>query len=461
MATEFRLNPRVKWRWEGKDKILLNTMIGMNRTAGEILELCEKTHTLNDITEEMSKKYPETPKEKIYSDIEKLLNMLLKLNVLISKYEEAKPLLVPAGFSPTWHITSFFNNRLFAPVRVVCMLTLRCDADCMHCYAIKSLRDKAELPTEEWKQIIDELHKLNVFMINFSGGEPLLREDLEELIDYANKKGIQTRIQTNAFTLSEERIRSLLSAGLTSIEISLDGANPKTHDTFRRLEGSFQHTVDAISILVNKNALLQVDSVITTMNLNEIPQIISLLYQFGVRRIFLMRLISAGRALDNRSLYPTPEEYIRLLRQVYELDQKIPDMFIFYPNLPASYYERSIGLGNYEKLKNQEIIEQCIVGGMSCTIGPSGDIMPCDICVGSISLGNVRRDSFGDVWNNSDVFDHLRRLSKGDQIPCRDCSFCGVCTAGCRALPSQIGTDGNRYAADPLCFECFKTFGGK
>jgi len=460
LIDEFRLNPRVRWRWEGQDKVLLNTLIGMNKTAGEILELCKTVHSLGGIVERMTRKYPTIPKEKLQTDTVKLVNLLLKFNVLVSNYEEVNPLLVPASFSPAKHIFSFFDNRLVAPVRVACMLTLKCDAECLHCYAIPPKEEEKELSTEEWKRVIDELYGLNVFMINFSGGEPLLRNDLEELISYANKRNIQTRIQTNAFALSKERIQSLLSAGLMSIEISLDGAGAESHDGFRKLKGSFQRAIDAISILVDENILLQVDSVITSKNLAEIPQIVKLVHQLGVGRIFLMRLIAGGRAANNPSLFPAPEEYIKLMRQVYELDKELPEMIIFYPDLPAAYFEKSIDFNNYEFLKNRELIEQCIVGSISCTISPSGEVMPCDICLG-ISLGNVRECSFGDVWRNSDVFNHLRRLKKGDQVPCGDCSFSSVCTAGCRSLPSQIGNGGNLYAADPLCFECFKTFGGK
>ena len=454
----FRLNPRVKWRWEGKDKILLNTMIGMNKTAGQILELCEKMHTLRDVTEEVSRRYPKTPKEKIKSDTEKWISKLLKWNILIPK--EAKEKLTPLPKTSFYlrHIASYFGNKLRAPVGVVCELTYVCEANCPHCFTKIPSPDPNELTTSEWKNVMNELHDLSVFAVSFSGGDPLLRNDVEELVRYVASKGLDVQLVTNGLMFTEDKIDTLALAGLRSARIDLDAANPKTHDSFRGIEGLHQHVTKMISCLLEKNISVEIATTLSGYNIDEIPDTIELAWKLGVRRITLDRLYSVGP--KRSEFWLNMEDYMGLLPRVYETDKKLGNMAIKYPDMPAAYYKKGLGLSAYEKLKREGKIGACQAGVLGCVISPVGNVKPCTTSMG-ITLGNVRRDSFGDVWNNSDVFDHLRRLSKGDQIPCRDCSFCGVCTAGCRALPSQIGRDGDRYAADPLCFECFKTFRGE
>ena len=456
MFASFKLNPRIRWRWEGEDKILLNTMIGMNKTAGQILELCEKMHTLRDVTEEMSKKYPNVPRNKLQSGVERLIQKLLKWNILLPEdCMEPKMSFTTPLYGE--HIASYFKSQLSAPVSVSAQITFNCNARCLHCFVSAPQEPVNELSTEEWKQVIDELHELNVFGISFTGGDPLLREDLEELVEYSEKYDINTSIQTNGFKLIDSKIEKLVSAGLRGVYLSLDGLDEETHDFFRCLKGSYHRVIHAIKVLVREKVTLQVNTTLTRLNCHQIPEIIKYLNELGVPRLNLMRLIPIGRTSDNLSLRLTEKEHIELLREIYEKDQELGGIFIVYPELPAAYYERSLGLDGYVELKKKSKIGWCAAAITSCTISPTGDVMPCDVSIG-VSLGNVRQTSFKEVWENSPILRALRTLAKRQQKPCSRCKLNEVCIGGCKALSSQVGVGGDLYTADPECVRCFETF---
>ena len=451
---EFRLNPWVKWRWEGKDKILLNTMVGMNRTAGEILELCEKIHNQNDITEEMSKKYPDVPREKLQSGVKKLIGKLLKWKILVPEgFVEPKLPFATALYAQ--HIASYFKNQLSAPVGVACEITLACNARCPHCSVFaRTGHEFNELSTDDWKDFIDELHDLNVFSITFLGGEPLLRKDLEELLNYASQRGLRTVVVTNGYLLAPNKISSLCDAGLDEVQLSLDGTNAETHDSFRGIEGLFKRVIGAIPVLKNKKVRVAILTTVMRMNLEQIPEIMKLVNSLSVDSLNLMSVMRIGRASWRKDFFPSTEEYVELIRQIYDEEQNTRKTFIIYPGLPAYYYEKSIGLEEYERFKHGGKIGTCVAGITHCTITSIGDVRPCGVSA-DITLGNIKETSFREIWND-DTFKLLRNLRKNVQNPCKMCRLCDICWAGCRALPSQIGMEGDPYVADPICLKCFE-----
>jgi len=456
MFLSFRLNPRVRWRWEGQDKVLLNTLIGMNKTAGEILELCKTVHSLGGIVEGMTRKYPTIPKEKLQTDTERLVQKLQKWNILIPQNSTEPKMPFTSGLYAE-HIASYFDNQLNAPISVSVQITSSCNARCLHCFLFAPQQSVNELSTEEWKQVIDELHELNVFGISFTGGEPLLREDLEELIQYSEKYDIDASIQTNGYGLTDDRIEKLLFAGLKGVYLSLDGLDEETHDFFRGLKGLYQRVIHAIEVLVRQKVTLQINTTLTKLNRHQIPELINHLNELGVPRVNLMRLIPIGRTADNLSLKLTEMEYIELLKKVWDKDRELGEIFVLYPELPAAYYERSIGLDSYVEIKSKSKIGWCAAAITSCTISPTGNVMPCDVS-GEVSLGNVREMSLKEVWRNSAILKTLRTLTRREQEPCTKCRLNEVCIGGCKALSSQVGGGKHLYVADPECVRCFEAF---
>lgn len=440
-----RVNPRIRWRWE-KDKMLLNTMLGMNRVAGEVLEFCETSSTVDEVTEKMVEKYPDVPYEQLHRDIVNMIDVFLKRGILLSS-EDEEPLMFTPYFME--YIDSFFHNQLSAPVRVACEITSACNAHCMHCYA--SFEDDNELSTAQWKTILDHLTDINVFGVSFTGGEPLLRKDLEEIVEYASKT-MRTTLATNGFLLTKERIESLRRAGIDAIMISLDGATPHIHDQFRGIDGLFEQVVKAVTYLVKMKIDVGILTTISRLNVTHIPDMMKLADNLGAPRLALMRFIISGKAVNNRELEPSPQEYIELLNTIHKTEKELKTTSVLYPDLPALFYEKSIGLDYYEALKVQGAVELCGAGITTCAISPTGEVKPCDVS-GNTSLGNVTTQLLKDIWDTSDVLKTLRTLKKKDQNPCSQCRLSHTCLTGCKALPSQV--EGDLYAVDPTCAACF------
>lgn len=447
-----KVNPKIKWRWE-KDKVLLNTLAIMNRTAGEVLELLEETDDILEIAHHLSEKYP-VPLEKLKADVETIVTQFQKFGILVS---EERDVFVPIHSTCSEDIASVFGNVLSAPVGVACMVTYNCNQRCLHCYTKSPVKIPHELQSDEWKRLLDELSQLKVFYVIFAGGEPLMHPDIVELVRYADERKIPPAIATNAYLLNEDLINDFIDAGIRGFLISLDGASATVHDTFRRSKGSFDKTITALKILLQKRMDTVVLTTITKANQHEITDIMELADTLGLRRLSLVKLRKSGRAVSNYELQLSPFEYITLLKTVHQKEKELEKTSILYPDLPAAFFEKSIGLDAYEELKGLGKIELCGAGIVGCVVSPSGDVRPCDAS-GDISVGNIKESSLQSIWSTAPLFMELRKLKKEEISPCNRCHLRDTCLMGCRALPSQVGKGADVYTADPLCAECFTTF---
>ena len=459
----FKTNPNIRWRWENKEQILLNTLVGMNRTAGEILEFCQMGTDVDDVIFAMKERYPKIEYSKLRLDIKEIIDKFLKLNILILKdCRNYGNLPLPSIPSYLDHVLSYFEGGLKAPIGVACEITGACNAKCLHC-CVQATRSPIpnELTTEEWKRVIDELCDLEVFEITFTGGEPLLRPDLEELIEYSSSKGLTTTLLTNGYYLTESKLESIMSAGVKGIIVSLDGADAETHDKFRGLNGLYDHVIELIALLVERNMCVAVVTTISKMNIHQIVDIIELVEELGVPGISLANFRQSGYGKENAYLSPSLKEYTKLLTEVGVKEQKLRRLQIKYPNLPAPCFLKSIGPDRYEELKEQGKVGLCGAGIIGCAISPDGEIKPCDMS-GSVALGNVREKSIKEIWSSSHVFKHLRRIRASDQVPCNRCdlSIANICPMGCKALPSQIEEAENMFNVDPLRMHCFNEYRG-
>lgn len=457
---ELFVNPRVRWRWEG-DTLLLNSMVSLNKTAGEILEWCQQLESAEALMQAMIEQYNDVPAEKLKNNVKTFVDRLLKQHILLESQYSLEEAPRPLVMTPSMNeVAERFNNTLSAPILVFAEVTWRCDAHCLHCSVAADQQSiQNEMTTEEWKQLLDQLGDLNVFYITFTGGEPLLREDLDELISYCRTRGIRPEMVTNGSHLTEERIESLEKAGLKAIQVDLDSIDAATHDHFRGVPGIYDTVVKAIPILAESKIDLQVSSVVSRLNVNQIADIMEFANGLGALRYSFMHLIDTGAAQAHPELRPDPEEYIAMLRDVYQREQEMKT-FVFYPSLPAIYYIRAIGEEGYRKVRQFKKIGSCVAGTVICVFSPQGDVKPCDISL-DIHLGNVRATPFKQIWDTSPVFNHLRTLTKNKQKPCTQCTLKDECLAGCNALPCQVGDNGKRFHAAPLCFECFSQFKGQ
>ncbi len=437
-----RINPEIRWRWEG-DKVLLNTFVAMNRTAGEVLDLLEYLNDSERVVSAMKERYPHTPYEKLRHDTLHILEQFRKWNIITP--EGSPNTEVPIGSCST--VMKVFKNTLSAPVQVACEITSMCNAHCPHCSLPSASTN--ESTTEEWKKIIDQAADMKVFTVTFTGGEPLLRNDVADLITHAAGKGLHVIVATNGFRLTEEMIEKLVRAGMRTVMLSIDGPDPETHDTFRGLKGSFDKVVKAVPLLQEKGIGVVILTAITTANVRMIPDIIELVNTIDVTFLDLMRLVRIGRA-EKTSLEPSLNDYLELIPKIREMEKKYPGLQIEYPNLPAVLFKRTVGLDYYEQLKSENRIESGGSGIVICTVDPCGNVKLGDF-PHVLNLGNVKEKGLKVLWDTSEVFHYIRK--GGGTHPYRKCAFSDMCVVRYKSsvIPGQP-------LEDTLCSQCYHTF---
>ncbi len=354
---------------------------------------------------------------------------------------------------------SFFNGRVSAPFKVICEVTYRCNAKCIHCYAPTPHPYRiTELTLKEWKKVFDDISDMGAFRAIFTGGEPLLRDDLFEMVEYVHNLGLAATLETNGSLLNRKTIEKLVNAGINVISISLNRSTPHDYDKFSGYKGLFNKVIDDFRILKDYSVDTAVFATVTKVNMKDIPEIIDIAADVKAGRIAFVHLSPAGRAKTNAALYPTPQEHIDLLKRIYEKELQHPDLVIKYPNLPAFYFQESIGLDVYEKIqKRRGYIELCPAGTTSYVIDPEGDVKPCTVTA-ETAMGNVKKDSLRDIWLSSPILEHLRDTKKHMETPCDTCDLVDICVAGHRCLDYQLDylKDHENRLAAPLCEQCYQ-----
>ena len=211
----YKLNPKIRWRWEDNNNVLLSSFLILNKTAGEILDLCNELCKNNEfcdvdgITNLIHKKYPGITLKELKKDVERMTTEFLRLGILISVKDTDKKKICDRTFFNQEIISTKFGDKLKSPMSVICEITYRCNVHCQHCGVSSFGQSLKELETNEWISIIDEMDKMGVLIISFSGGEPLLRKDIGKLITYAHQKNLRTQLFTNGLELTREKIKEL------------------------------------------------------------------------------------------------------------------------------------------------------------------------------------------------------------------------------------------------------------
>ncbi len=354
---------------------------------------------------------------------------------------------------------SYFNRRVSAPFRVICEVTYRCNARCIHCYAPAPQPYRiTELTLKEWKKLFEDISDMGAFRVVFTGGEPLLREDLFEMVACVHNLGLATTLETNGSLLDRKKVEKLVKAGINVINISINRSNPHDYDVFSGYKGLFKKVIDDFKILEDYPVDTAVFTTVTKVNIKEIPEIIDIAADVKADRIAFVPISPAGRARTNQDLYPTPQEYMDVLKRIYEKDLQYPDLLIKYPSLPAFYFRESIGLGVYEEIKKKKgYIELCNAGITSYVIDPAGNVKPCTVTAGT-TIGNVKKDSLRDVWLSSSVLETLRDIRKNMETPCSNCDLVNICVAGHRCLDFQLDylCSHEKSLSAPLCEQCYQ-----
>jgi radical SAM protein with 4Fe4S-binding SPASM domain len=316
-------------------------------------------------------------------------------------------------------------------------VTAACNLSCEYCRASASASpDEGELSTVEALAFIDQVAPLKP-MIILSGGEPLLRPDVFDLAEYARDRGIRVSLATNGTHLSPEMVRRIKQAGIKRISISLDGPGPEVHDAARG-SGSFDLAMRGIRNLRGE-VDFQINMTITKGNLDQVGATMDLAERLGAVAFHLFFLVPTGRGSEEELV--TPEEQDEILRWVA---QECKNRKIEVKVTCAPQYGRVVREVLTESERKGMMGSACLAGTSFVFVSRTGDVCPCGYL--PVVAGNVRMESFPEIWENSPVFLDLRKRELGGR--CGRCDYRKVC-GGCRAR--AYAKTGDYLESDPLC----------
>jgi len=326
------------------------------------------------------------------------------------------------------------------PFSLLCEITFRCPLQCPYCSNplgfARSLRD--ELQTKEWLRVLEEAAGLGVLQANFSGGEPLLRKDLPELIGAAHSLGLYPNLSTGGTLLTSELAKKLKEAGLGGFQLSIQDSRPESAEWTAGMQGSFAKKAEAGRIAREAGFALGINAVLHRQNLDRIEEIIALAEEWGAERLELANAQYNGWALANRRwLLPTRAQVEhastvaaaaqKRLRGKMDLLFVIPDYYADYPKACLHGWGRAF-----------------------LTVSADGQVLPCQAAreITSLSFPNVREQSLRDIWFDSEAFNRFRGTSWLPE-PCRSCPRRELDFGGCRCQAFLLTQDAG--ATDPAC----------
>ncbi len=343
---------------------------------------------------------------------------------------------------------------------VVWNMTTRCNLHCAHCYN-RSGEAGAEtgLTTAEAEAMIDDLARMKVPVLLFSGGEPVLRPDLFQLGEYATARGVRAVLSTNGTLITEEVAVSLAKAQFQYIGISIDGL-AAVHDAFRGRPGAFEEAWEGLRNAQKAGLRTGVRFTVTQDNIDDLPSVLARAVEEKVDRFCLYHLVYAGRGSEiakrDLSIGQRREMIEWLLDKTEELHQQGKKIEILTTDNHADGVLLLRRIEQRDPARAAEVLELlglhggCSAGRKFANIDASGEVHACQFW-GNVSLGNVRERPFSDIWSdlNSPLLAGLRHsqeLLKGRCGACRYKAYCGGCRLRAEAM------HGDQWAPDPACY---------
>jgi radical SAM protein with 4Fe4S-binding SPASM domain len=413
---QFRLHLRVEK--DGRGVLLINAakVLHLNQTATEHASLLLQEHSAEAAARKIAQRY-HVSYETARADFEQLQETIWSI---AQSGEE----VCPVTYLDVERIEPM-SAELSAPYRMDLALTYRCQNDCPHCYVGRP-RDFPELSTEEWKRVIDRCWELGIPHITFTGGEATLRDDLVELIQYAEDVGLVTGLQTNGRKLRDRAyVDKLLLAGLDHIQITLESHDPAIHDRMVGVEGAWQETVAGIKTVVDADVYMMTNTTMTTENVGSIEQTIALVASLGVPTFGCNSLIFSGAAVAVGTGIPEGE-LASIMERVKSATQEQNMRLIWYT--PTQYCE-------FDPVGMQLGIKGCTAAKYNMCVEPNGDVLPCQSYF--VALGNMLTDPWPDIWEHE-----LARYLRNRDFMMEKCYYCPdriLCGGGCPLYAQHHG----------------------
>ncbi len=324
------------------------------------------------------------------------------------------------------------------PFKLISELTYSCNLKCIYCHnPVNKSYFAKELDTVTWKSIIVKAKEAGVLVNSFTGGEPLLRPDLMELVKFSKDLGLITRINTNASLVNEETASQLSKLELDYAQVGLPSLNKKTDERITEVRGILQKRIDGIKNLTRYNIQTSLNVVLTRWNLTTIEEMVMFAEKYGISDLTFQSTFLFGRAAANikNDILPTTVEMRQVSERIQELRDRVsleihPPHMIYYDGdpMPCSW--------------NREGIIVVTPNGLVTPCEPASNLFP------EVKFDSVSDSSLFDIWNDSEAF---KKFENTAYLPnfCQTCRVIETCRGGCRVVSYLL--TGNLMSEDPSC----------
>jgi pyrroloquinoline quinone biosynthesis protein E len=401
----------------------------LNETAAAALSRCDGRRTLDDIAADLAAEYDGVCIDDLHGLVARLVEARLLALDSGAEVAESRSRLAPARR---------VGRRRPMPLGLLAELTYRCPLHCPYCSnPVELARYRDELHLAEWRRVFDEARDLGVLQVHLSGGEPLARRDLVELVAHAHGLGMYTSLVTSGVPLNAERMDALAGAGLDHVQLSVQDADAASADAIAGIRAHERKR--AVADLVTARGLpLTVNAVLHRANIGHLLAIANLAAGLGADRLELANTQYYGWALRNwAALLPSREQVEAATRDAARARDRFGDTMEIV-HVAADYYETRP--------------KPCLYGWGSrqLIVTPNGDVLPCPAAgqIEGLGVRNIQDLELSDIWFDSPAFARFRGTDWMPE-PCRSCDRREVDFGGCRCQAYQL--TGDAAATDPVC----------
>ncbi len=316
--------------------------------------------------------------------------------------------------------------------------TNACNMYCKHCYRDAGVAAAEELSTAEAKKLLDGIARAGFKIMIFSGGEPLMRPDITELVAHAAALKLIPVFGTNGTLITAAKARELKAAGAKGMGISLDSLDKHKHDKFRAYEGAWEGAVRGMENCREAGLPFQIHTTVMDWNKDELSAMTDFAVKIGAKAHHFFFLVPTGRAASIEEESLRAKEYEAVLSAIMKKQQTVD--IELKPTCAPQFIRIAAETGIKTRFRRG-----CLAGLSYCIVSPKGKVQPCAYL--NMEIGNVREKPFDVIWRESEVFRRLRTLNYGGG--CGICKYKNAC-GGCRARAAYYA-DGDYMAEEPWC----------
>jgi radical SAM protein with 4Fe4S-binding SPASM domain len=406
-----RVRPYIFVRVE--DNLLIkrpNSAIKLNPMGARIMSALLDGHTIDSVLHKTGR------------DLQKRRDIL---NFFLAVKQQLEGKLEEFTQNPAVETETFHMNFTKLPVLSEVALTYRCNLKCRFCYAgcnctSNPVQSSDEMSVEQIKAVLQTIYRdARVPSVSFTGGEPTLRPELPELIEYAAQLGMRVNLITNGIEITPEKAKTFHAAGLSSAQVSLEGVTAEVHDKVVRRKGAFEKTVAAVTYLKDAGITTHTNTTVTRLNLPECTRFpLFVKERLGNDRFSMNLVIPSGSGSLDDGLQVRYSEVGDVLRELQAVGEALDVEFMWYSPVPMCMFNTvAHGLGN----------KGCSACDGLLSVAPNGDVLPCSSYADSV--GNLLEEQFSDIWENSKATYYRRKEFARDR--CKACGNFEICNGAC------------------------------